>query len=675
MFLCLGKQAMQKLYYLSIIILLLLHLATAKEAFNTDSLLTVLKISPEDSSKLKSLKELSHYLLYNQPEKSIQLSREMLAIAQRLGIEKYMVAAYEDIGGYYYYRGDFSQAKDCFQKTLAIGEKLNSPSIMSSAYSNLSLVSVKQLDYGTSLELSEKAMSIAEKMKDTSQKGKILLNRALIYMNIDDYATALNYLLKSLSISEIQSPDHIAICCLDVASIYMLQNNYDKAFEYLQRALNDASKFNDRIQQANALDKIGEIYRYKKDWGKALDYFQQAINIGRDISNFEIIISSTQNIALVYNEQGKYEKAIETTSDALALSNQVGDKLFIANSYELLGEIYMKMKNSRAAIIPLKQSLAIARAAKFKSQEAEILLDLSKCYESLNDYKTQAGYLTAYNTVKDSIISSETVRNVAETEAKYHLDKKEKEIALLKKDKEIQAIALKKQTTLKNSFIICMALLCVLFFFIYRNYRARQLLKMETLRSKIASDLHDDIGSTLSSISIFSQMARHESKEIVPMLEQIGEYSRKMLESMADIVWTINPENDNFEKIILRMRSFAFEMLGAKNIDFDFNAEESLNTLKLKMEVRKNLFLIFKEATNNLVKYAEADQASFSITSSKNILTVLIRDNGKGFDLNKQLFGNGLKNMKNRALEIGAQFLIESEPGKGTTIQLLINTA
>jgi len=200
-------------------------------------------------------------------------------------------------------------------------------------------------------------------------------------------------------------------------------------------------------------------------------------------------------------------------------------------------------------------------------------------------------------------------------------------------------------------------------------------LKLQTLRNRIASDLHDDVGSTLSSIAIFSELAKQQSKEVVPMLESIGDSSRKMLESMADIVWTINPENDNFEKIILRMRSFAYELLGAKKIDFEFNADDSVAKMKLPMDVRKNLYLIFKEAINNMVKYAGADRAFFSISGTKNNLTMLIRDNGKGFDVNKSSEGNGLKNMKKRAQEIGAKLLIESGAGIGTTIQFLLKVA
>ena len=167
-------------------------------------------------------------------------------------------------------------------------------------------------------------------------------------------------------------------------------------------------------------------------------------------------------------------------------------------------------------------------------------------------------------------------------------------------------------------------------------------------------------------------MAQQQSREVIPMLETIEESSSKMLDAMADIVWTINPANDQFEKIILRMKGFAFELLGAKNIDFEFTAEDEVAKMKLSMEVRKNLYLIFKEATNNMVKYADANRAFFAIKKEANHLTMLIRDNGKGFDQGSIKEGNGLTNMKKRAAEIGAQFMIDSQPGNGTTIHLKV---
>ena len=253
---------------------------------------------------------------------------------------------------------------------------------------------------------------------------------------------------------------------------------------------------------------------------------------------------------------------------------------------------------------------------------------------------------------------------------KAETGKKQEQLLVLNKEKAIQSLDLKKQKQAKNYFIAGLALFAILSFFVYRNYRTRQKLKLQTLRNKIASDLHDDIGSTLSSISIFSQMAQEQSKEVVPMLQTIGDSSRKMLDAMADIVWTINPENDQFEKIILRMRSFAYELLGAKQINFRFVADSNIANIQLSMAARRNLYLIFKEATNNMVKYAEANKAMFSIKEEQGKLVMLINDNGKGFDSHKETQGNGLKNMKKRAGEMGAVLMIDSIPGTGTTIKL-----
>jgi signal transduction histidine kinase len=246
------------------------------------------------------------------------------------------------------------------------------------------------------------------------------------------------------------------------------------------------------------------------------------------------------------------------------------------------------------------------------------------------------------------------------------------QLNLVNKENEIKTLALKREKLTKNYMFTGIGLLTLLSLVVYNNFKTRQQLKLQTLRNKIASDLHDDVGSTLSSIHIFSEMARNQSKEVLPMLDTISESSKKMMDAMADIVWTINPENDNFEKIMDRMRSFAYELLLARKIDFEFDAKESLNDLKLSMEARKNLYLIFKEATNNMVKYSNADKAHFSLTEAEKMLTMIIHDNGKGFDMQSASSGNGLRNMKKRAEEIGGALRIDSSPGDGTTIQLSV---
>ena len=175
------------------------------------------------------------------------------------------------------------------------------------------------------------------------------------------------------------------------------------------------------------------------------------------------------------------------------------------------------------------------------------------------------------------------------------------------------------------------AFVILLLYSIYR-YRLNQILRLQAIRNKIAHDLHDDIGSTLNSISIYSQIAQQDPEKKQEALEMIGDSSRKVIDAMSDIVWTVNPDNDSFENIILRMRSHAFNLLRAKNIEFTFRADESLNHIKLSIEIRRNFFLIFKESLNNLVKYSEATLASIQLYTEGSLVKLIIRDNGKGFD-------------------------------------------
>ena len=151
-------------------------------------------------------------------------------------------------------------------------------------------------------------------------------------------------------------------------------------------------------------------------------------------------------------------------------------------------------------------------------------------------------------------------------------------------------------------------------------YRVQKIRDIRRIRNKIASDLHDDLGATLSSISIMSELVNQHVKDQSPqassLLEKIGSSSRDMIESVNDMVWAINPQNDSFENIIKRMRSFASEILTAKDINFNMDFDKNLLQSKLKIEMRRNFYLIFKEAVNNVAKYSGATNAFVLIANS-----------------------------------------------------------
>jgi signal transduction histidine kinase len=193
-------------------------------------------------------------------------------------------------------------------------------------------------------------------------------------------------------------------------------------------------------------------------------------------------------------------------------------------------------------------------------------------------------------------------------------------------------------------------------------------------RQRISRDLHDDVGSTLNSISVYSEIAKQQLKvtnpESLPILERIGDSSRDLVSTINDIVWAINPQNDKFENIALKMRLFAADLLMPEDVDFDFQADTSLNDVNLSLEQRKQFYLIFKEAINNVYKSAECSTLKVHLELCEKNICMTIVDNGKGFDTQNPKQGNGLKSMAERAKILRGVLEIYSESGKGTRVKL-----
>ena len=209
--------------------------------------------------------------------------------------------------------------------------------------------------------------------------------------------------------------------------------------------------------------------------------------------------------------------------------------------------------------------------------------------------------------------------------------------------------------------------------------KANELLqnRMQYIRNKIAQDLHDDIGSTLSSISILSDLALREnsSAQTMETMNEIKDSSMMLMERMDDIVWSINPRNDSLENLLIRVRHFATTLFEARGIEYSIDIQKNINEVRLPMDYRQHIYLILKEAINNLVKYALASEAFLEVSFDHEHLTLSVRDNGRGFDLATPPMGNGLSGMRRRAALMNARLSIRSAPGEGTSIGLQVGVA
>ena len=208
---------------------------------------------------------------------------------------------------------------------------------------------------------------------------------------------------------------------------------------------------------------------------------------------------------------------------------------------------------------------------------------------------------------------------------------------------------------------------------LYR-YRLNQLLRLQSVRNRISADMHDEIGSMLSSISFYSQALLMQSpgEKQRTVLEKIKDNAQYIQDGFSDIVWSIKADMDSFENLLIRMQWIGNELLEPKNILFHFEADEKLKHHKINMMTRKNVYLIFKEALHNAAKYAQCENVRVSIKTSKHKIIMMIKDDGKGFDTQKKRNGNGMGNMQQRAQTIGGRLTIYSNYGAGTELILIV---
>jgi ligand-binding sensor domain-containing protein/signal transduction histidine kinase len=221
-------------------------------------------------------------------------------------------------------------------------------------------------------------------------------------------------------------------------------------------------------------------------------------------------------------------------------------------------------------------------------------------------------------------------------------------------------------------FVSLAAMLTALLVYTVHRYRTAQLVELERVRTRIATDLHDDIGSSLSQISVLSEVIGRDlgSDARAAALRTIAGLSRDMLDGMNDIVWAINPHRDRLSDLTQRMRRFSSDIFTARHIEFQFHASGPQPAMRIGTDVRREVFLIFKESINNIVRHSACTQAEIDFLVKDHRLELSLKDNGKGFDPAQALDGNGLGSMRQRAMRIGGTLELVSTRGQGTTVTL-----
>ena len=614
-----------------------------------------------------------------------------------------------------YSRVNMVQAKRALYTTMLLAHQLKQSKILGSAYAQMVTLQTNtgvpdSAEYYLGL-LKELALANPH----TDLEDNYYFSAGIFFKKRGEFKTALSYMKESLA-RQIASGDKTTTAgqTLNIGNTYLQMGDMKNALAYHLQALKLFESLNNKKGQSFCFQGIGDDLVKFDRFREAIPYLQKAIHIKDELGDKRGVATSLIGLAQAYQGVKNYDKGIEYIKQALELTSELKIVPALATANFVMAKLCVDVqdlngaqeyfnKSKRLALQGNDSSLAAtcaseiinlkATAGKQHETEKQLFSNLQVSVESgdryseINNYKFLSHFYAdskmydkalsfneKFHAKKDSTQNNELELQLKKMEQEYNLEKKEKEIALLKKDQLLRSAELQKERTFKAGALLLTGLLLVIGLLVVNYYRviqkARRLVEIEKLRNDIARDLHDDIGSALSSININSNMALNRSDDaavVKTQLERIKINSDKMMDSMGDIVWAIHPANDSMESLLSKMKEFLSEMLEPLDINYHLELTDGIKKMKLSVDKRKEVYLVFKEAVNNAAKYSRCSNVSVILSNNNQFLQLRVTDDGTGFDAQKKA-GNGLRNMRQRAVAIGGTLQLNTNYQKGTNI-------
>lgn len=517
-----------------------------------------------------------------------------------------------------------------------------------------------------------------------SQYYRILGN---CYSIIGKTEAAMQNYMSSVKISE-QTGDKLskAKTLANIGAMYSEIKDFNKALFHFSEAESIAFEIGDSSTIADCANNKGIIFEQQKKYSQALLAYTVALKLYQSLNQQDRIAISYNNLGIVYKFLEKFDSSISCYKQSLTISQKIGSPYLEAANQINLGNVYEKMGNYAKAIQLNKAGLATGKKLGSQEIKIEALANLANDYEKEGNYRLSNAMYREYVAAKDSFINIERSRQVGEIQARYETEKKENEILKLQKQKEIDKINLSKNEILlqkRNSQMIAIFVIVLLgsgvAFLFYNQQRLKQRQIREAAiakaeqneRIRIARDVHDDLGSGLSKISLLSENIKHKvaGGDEIRLISQL---SHELVDNMRDLIWVLNPENTTLDHLISRLREYCGDYGEGLDTDVEFRVNDSVPDIKINREAQRNIFLTVKEALNNAVKYSCSKEVLVDLQFKAGVMSISIKDNGKGFNIDHAKNGNGLRNMPQRIKAIGGDFSIASAKNEGTFIKISV---
>ncbi|HJW30881.1 MAG TPA: tetratricopeptide repeat protein, partial [Saprospiraceae bacterium] len=506
------------------------------------------------------------------------------------------------------------------------------------------------------------------------------------YLGKGDFQNANICYIEALRLAEMMHDEPLAGVCLGNLSVINSElRNYRDAIKYQRRAADIAQKNNQVQQLGTVYLAMGTSYRELMALDSAIYYYRKSLELSRQFGLIDDIAICHSNLGAILVSTNQLDSGLYYMQLAKTEFASQSDSLDVASNALTMGWVWRALafvKNNKSYLQNARSELLLCKSIAEQKDISDLRM---KCYKELSVLEETMGhpvqafeYLKQYSAISDSTRGQQYTKQIAEMQTQYQSEKKELEITKLNTEKQLGIEKIARQRVLNFSLLSIAGLLLISGSFIYRNIQKKRVAEqhvallekqnaIESMRSKIASDVHDEMGANLTRLGLNAQQllqspAIPENEKL--LAEKMASQSKDILTGMREIIWASNPANDNLKSMLGFMRQFIDRFFDGTQIRPVVNFPHNIGEVTLHPEVRRNLFLILKESLNNALKYSGSDRIDIDFHNENENYQLTIKDYGKGLeDEEKNDFSSGLHNMQMRAEQIKSFFRLLTGPG------------
>ncbi len=660
-----------------------------------------LSLVRDNAQRIHLFNEISWTLKSSSPEKAISFARSAVTLAKKTGDQKQLATAYNRLGIVEGKRSEFRKAIIYYDSALVIEEATSNQSGIARASNQLAAAYRSIGSPYEAITYSKRAVKSLEVLDKQKNLATALVVMANTYKDLAKYDSSLIYLNRSLDIrTEIKDTVGIAQSLLGLGSLYDVMNNHPKSLEFNKKSFRLYESLKRRAQMAKALTNIGNAHLGMDQSDSAETSYLMSLQLKLQLGDSIGIAPGYNNLGKVYELRGEYVKAQKFITKAVGIYRKYEDPRLL-ESYFNLGNLARFQSKNTLALTYYFEALKMTDSLQSIKRHPHILKAISEVYTKTNQFEEAIKYENRYSEVQQEI----TADQIRLGNLELAIQEERSKSRFLQSEQDRQKLALDKQRIIIASLAGAIVLLALLFFTILRISRLRaknELIKknedlqqqrikelirekeleainamvegQESERLRIARDLHDRLGGTLSIVKM-------HFKSVEESIEDLKEKNVKQYKEANNL---LDEACDEVRKIAHDMASgvlMKFGLIPALNAlkeTVETAGQLKLNLIDIGLEERLsyhyeiNIYRVIQELLTNTLKHAKAKEMSVQLFRKEESLSIVVEDDGRGFDPDDKTVaeGIGLKNIESRVYKFDGEMTIDSGKGAGTTITI-----